>query len=737
MRFFGALGFNQPQQEQYTTAEPQREAPQQTSVSHSYFEKKGEVNELKRSIKGLMDKPSISSEDMQETLKKVIAVMTLGIDLSSVFTDVLMLSYTTDIISKKMIYLYIINYAETNEETAIMAINTFLKDCAAKDGKIRGLALRTLCALRVPAAMEYIKQQVLTLLDDRDPYVRKIAVLGCLKLYYLDNAFFEEQRLQDRLYNLIKDPNRNVVDSVIHALNEIMTEEGGMAINSKIVFYLMNRFEEFDNYGRQTILGLLLKYTPKNDEERINFMNLLDESLKRNHIPLRMAIISVFVHFTVDHSVLFEQVVQRVAPVLVSTACMAEDEELYNVLHHVLMFTRCGYKQYFQKQYKLFYVKPHDRNYNQRLKIQILVNLVNKETLSAVTEELVQYTGEKDPAFARYSINGLGEIIKKFPDTSVTILKVLLSFMGMNKKETIKHINSVLKDVLPYVERLPSELTSVFETFYEDHKEEESVASLLCIISLIPDKIGNAPYILDSVIDALEEDGGQYGVDTVLCLLSTVVRVFVSRPGEMLPVLSRLYALVFNDEREFCNHVDLVERASFYYNMLQTDVEGLKKTFQHKPVMVENSHEAELRLKQEIKDFGLNDLRIIYKRPEELFVKRYEHFKNIALLDRKSRLEVKRGNQQSNEEEDEEDEEEDEEEEVEEEDGEQEDNTGGQEDGLNDELQHKGDANLLDLDDFEPGSKQNQQPFNEADFDQYFELDETEFQEAWVSDLHE
>lgn len=725
MRFLGALGLNQNSQEQYTIAEPQREVPKVTSVSHSYFEKKGEVNELKRSIKGIMDKPSISSEDMQEMLKKIIAVMTLGIDLSSLFTEVLMFSYTTDIISKKMIYLYIMNYAETNEDTVIMAINTFLKDCAAKDGKMRGLALRTLCSLRVPAALEYIKQQVLTLIDDRDPYVRKIAVLGCLKLYYLDNTFFEEQRLQDRLYNLIKDPNRNVVDSVIHALNEIMTEEGGMAINSKIVFYLMNRFEESDNYGKQSILGLLSKYTPTSDEERINFMNLLDESLKRNHIPLRMAIISVFIHFTIDHSVLFEQVVQRVAPVLVSIACMAEDEELYNTLYHVLIFTRCGYRQYFQKQYKLFFVKASDKNYNQNLKIEILVNLVNKDTLGAITEELVQYTGDRDLSFAKYAIKGLGEIIKKFPDTSVSILKVLLSFISMNKKETIKHINTVLKDVLPYVDRLPKELTHVFETFYEDHKEEDSVLALLCIISLIPDKIGNAPYVLDSIIDAIEERDSRYGMDTVLCLLNAVVRTFVVRPGEMLPVLSKLYTLIFNDEREFCNDVDLIERASYYYNMLQTNVESLKEIFQHKSVVVENSYEAELKLKQEIKEYGLNDLRIIYKKTEELFVKKYAHYKNISQLDKKAKRGAKNLKNDDPEDDDDDEEEVDEEE-----------NDDEPEEPDRENLNNNANTNLLELNDFVSGTV-NERILNEDDLDKHFDIDESEFQEAWISDLYE
>jgi AP-4 complex subunit beta-1 len=38
--------------------------------------------------------------------------MTLGIDVSRLFNEMCLHSYTSDIIIKKMIYLYLINYAE-------------------------------------------------------------------------------------------------------------------------------------------------------------------------------------------------------------------------------------------------------------------------------------------------------------------------------------------------------------------------------------------------------------------------------------------------------------------------------------------------------------------------------------------------------------------------------------------------------------------------------------------------
>ena len=165
---------------------------QQNQVSSSskaptnkYFEgaKKGEVNELKLLLKNTVnDKDEKRRRDI---IKKVIAYMTLGIDVSRLFEEMCLHSYTSDVILKKMIYLYLTNYADQNPESAIMAINTFLKDCSHKDGKIRGLALRSLCSLRFAASFEYLLPAILEGLKDLDPYVRKTAVIGCIKVNYM------------------------------------------------------------------------------------------------------------------------------------------------------------------------------------------------------------------------------------------------------------------------------------------------------------------------------------------------------------------------------------------------------------------------------------------------------------------------------------------------------------------------------------------------------------------------
>ena len=63
----------------------------------------------------------------KEAMKKVIASMTIGKDVSPLFAEVLMCIQTDDLELKKLVYLYLVNYSKTQPELALLAINTFIK----------------------------------------------------------------------------------------------------------------------------------------------------------------------------------------------------------------------------------------------------------------------------------------------------------------------------------------------------------------------------------------------------------------------------------------------------------------------------------------------------------------------------------------------------------------------------------------------------------------------------------
>ena len=113
----------------------------------TYFEssKRGEINELHDALN------SKNFEDKKIALKKVIAQMTLGKDLSALFQSVLKCLEYNDLEIKKLVYLYIINYSRNRPDDAIMTISSFRKDAANRTNPIiRALAVRTMSSLRVP-----------------------------------------------------------------------------------------------------------------------------------------------------------------------------------------------------------------------------------------------------------------------------------------------------------------------------------------------------------------------------------------------------------------------------------------------------------------------------------------------------------------------------------------------------------------------------------------------------------
>lgn len=71
-------------------------------------------------------------ERRKDAIKRVIANMTVGKDVSGLFPDVLKNMQTEDLEQKKLVYLYLMNYAKTQPELVILAVNTFVKVIIAR-----------------------------------------------------------------------------------------------------------------------------------------------------------------------------------------------------------------------------------------------------------------------------------------------------------------------------------------------------------------------------------------------------------------------------------------------------------------------------------------------------------------------------------------------------------------------------------------------------------------------------
>jgi AP-3 complex subunit beta len=84
---------------------------------------------------------------------------------------------------KKLVYIYLVHYAESQSETALLAINTFQKDLKDKNQLIRALALRVLSSIRVRVISNIVVLSIKNCARDSSAYVRKTAAHAIPKVY--------------------------------------------------------------------------------------------------------------------------------------------------------------------------------------------------------------------------------------------------------------------------------------------------------------------------------------------------------------------------------------------------------------------------------------------------------------------------------------------------------------------------------------------------------------------------
>ena len=151
--------------------------------------------------------------------------MTIGKDVSELFFPVLKCVETDHLQLKKLVYLYIINYAKTQPDLAVLAVNTFRKDSREKlNPLIRGLAVRTMGCIGIEAVLDYLIEPLKDSMNDEDPYVRKTAALCVSKIFDISPERAED--FMTKLIGMISDGNGMVVSNAIAALTDIQNTKG-------------------------------------------------------------------------------------------------------------------------------------------------------------------------------------------------------------------------------------------------------------------------------------------------------------------------------------------------------------------------------------------------------------------------------------------------------------------------------------------------------------------------------
>jgi len=442
--------------------------------------KKGEVNELKASLRN----PAIDRdpEKKREAIKRVIAYMTLGIDVSKLFSEMIMATGTKDHVIKKMVYLYICNYASTNPDLSLLAINTLQKDCRDEDPMTRGLALRSFTSLRLPNVVEYLPSAIRAGLQDPSPYVRKTAVMSCVKLHLFAPEALKDSDIVNTLYTMLRDRDAQVVANCVCALNEVLAAEGGMAINKPIIHHLLNRIKDFNEWSQCIILELVARYKPEEQNEIFDIMNLLEERLRHSNSAVVLAATKVFLNLTQDMPAVHSQVYARLkAPMLTLMAGGVFEQGYVCLKHIVLLASRAP--EIFADQFKHFYVRYNEPACVRLLKLEILTHIVNQANVSEAMEEIAEYVTDPDASVARAAVSAIGKFGVKVPSCGGAVVEQLMKFLEVDIEHVSAEAIISMKNLLrKYPDRIERFIHGI-GAFFKNVDDSEAKVSLLWMIA--------------------------------------------------------------------------------------------------------------------------------------------------------------------------------------------------------------------------------------------------------------
>ncbi|KAJ2059286.1 beta-adaptin [Coemansia sp. RSA 922] len=572
--------------------------------------RKGENYELKTELN------SEYKERRKEAVRRVIANMTVGKDVSGLFTDVLKNMHTDDLEIKKLIYLYLINYAKTQPDLVILAVNTFVKDSEDTNPLIRALAIRTMGCLHVQEVLDHLCDPLRKCLKDPSPYVRKTAVMCVAKVYDLSPAIAEENGFVEDVRRALSDANPMVISNAVTVLTEINEMAPGQNIwrlDSKTVPTLLAAINECVEWGQIAILEALAEYTPTTEKEAESICERLLPRLQHANGSVVLTTVRLLLKYEkyVHRADLLSQFSKKMVPPLI-TLLSSEPEIQYIALRNINIILQ-RHPKMLSKEIRVFFCKYNDPIYVKYEKLDVLVRICSERNTEPLLNELKEYAREVDVDFVRRAIQAIGRLAIRYESSADKAVKVLIELLQLKVNSVVQDVVVVLRDVF---RRYPQNFADVVPTLCEhiDYvNEPDAKAALIWILGEYSEHISNIGNLLTSSIESFleEEDEG-----VQLALVNSAVKFFLKRPqqGQAL-VLKALQTAT-----EKCANPDVRDRAYIYWRLLSADPNSARAValVEMPPVELESASLSAPLLEELIAELG--SVASVLQKPAKLFV---------------------------------------------------------------------------------------------------------------------
>ncbi|KAK9451756.1 adaptin N terminal region-domain-containing protein [Limtongia smithiae] len=569
--------------------------------------RKGESFELRS---GLVSQYAYERKD---AIQRTISAMTLGKDVSSLFPDVLKNIATPDLEQKKLVYLYLMNYAKTHPDLCILAVNTFVQDSADPNPLVRALAIRTMGCIRVDKIIDYMEEPLRKTLVDESPYVRKTAAICVAKLFDLNPTLVIENGFLKTLQAMLGDANPMVIANAVSSLTEIQEaapETDALVVNPAVLKKLLNALNECTEWGRIAILAPIASYNTTDVREAEHICERVVPHLQHvNPSVVLAAIKAVLSHLHLLDPELRKQYLDKMSPPLVTLA-VSQPEVQYVALRNINLILQ-KYPTLLNNQLRVFFCKYNDPLYLKVEKLDIMIRLANSSNVDTLLSELKEYAMEVDMDFVRRAVKAIGQCAIKIETSSQRCVSVLLDLIATKVDYIVQESVIVMRDILRKYPSYDGVIPTLCQGI-DELDEPESRAAMIWIVGEFADKIDNADEILTTFIDGFKDETTQ----VQLQLLTATVKLFLLKPQTNQALVQRVLQLVANE----CDNADLRDRAYIYWRLLSSSPQTAKEVILSKkpPVKDVIQHLPGPVLEELLLE--ISTLASVYHRPAETFI---------------------------------------------------------------------------------------------------------------------
>ncbi|KAJ6496634.1 adaptin N terminal region-domain-containing protein [Mycena vitilis] len=497
-------------------------------------------------------------------LKKIVANITMGNDMSPLFTDVVQCLGTPLLEIKKMVYLFLVSYGRSKPDQIHLVIPNFLQDCNDRNPLIRALAIRTMSYIPIPVVTDALNENLRHCLKDRDPYVRKTAAICVAKLYAADPRRAEKGGFVEMLRDLMLDSNATVVANAVAALSEIGDRQDGVIfkLNLATANKLLAALGESSEWGQIYILDSLLRYVPERHADAEVMAERIIVQLQHANSAVVLTTIKALLYLMnyMENRRLIDYICKKMGPPLV-TLLSSGPEVQYVALRNILLIIQRR-PAVLKNDVKVFFCKYNDPIYVKLAKLEIMYRLARAENAKEVLAELQEYASEVDIDFVRKAVRSVGRLAIKVEDASDSCIQALLGLIETKVSYVVQEAVIVIKDIF---RRYPGKYEGVIPTLCENLDaldEPESKAAMVWILGQFADKIDNADELLDDLLYTFLDES----VEVQLALLTAAVKLFIYKSKS--EKAKELVYKVLKWATEDVDNPDLRDRGFMYWRLL-------------------------------------------------------------------------------------------------------------------------------------------------------------------------